>query len=109
MAKPFVKVTLILHGSDDALRIDDYVGDDGRFVPIGTQAAAAPERRDQIHYVDAEGYEIIIPFHAIVASNVTKETGEFTPLEDEFCKEDMPVDRGAVVGTAIVDVDKVGE
>ena len=109
MAKPFVTVTLTLHGSDEAVEITDYVGDDDRFVPIGTQAAAALEKRAQIHFVDAEGYEIIIPFHAIVASNVTKETGEFTPLEDEFCTADMPVDRGAVVGTAIVDVDKVGE
>ena len=87
--KPFVTVSIVIHGSDTPLEITDYVDDNGRFVNIGSQAASAIERRDAIHFVDADGHENIVPFHAIVASTITKEEGEFTPAEDGFCIDDV--------------------
>ena len=88
MAKPYVTVSLLLHGVDTEMEITDYVDNSGRFVPIGTQAAKAIEDRSQIHFVDAEGIELIIPFHAIVAVTITKESDDYTPLDDEYCVVD---------------------
>lgn len=85
MAKPYVTVSLMLHGTDSELEITDYVDNNGRFVPIGTQAAKAIEDRSQIHFVDAEGVEVIIPFHAIVEISITKESDAYTPLDNDYC------------------------
>lgn len=92
MAKPYVTVELILHGEDTPVTITDYVDNSGRFVAIGTQAAAMLERHEAIHYVDAEGVETIIPYHAIVAVNITKESDDYTKPDDEYC-EDAVIDR----------------
>lgn len=87
--KPFVTVSLELHMENgEPLEIADYVDDNGRFVPIGTQAAKALEMREQIHTVLSDGTEVIVPFHSIVASAVTKSEEEYTPAEDTFCVAD---------------------
>lgn len=88
--RPFVTVSLILHNADTSFEIADYVDDNGKFVNIGTQAANAIEKREQIHFVDAEGNEIMVPFHAIEVLNITKESGEFTPAADEYCTDAKP-------------------
>ena len=82
--KPYVKVTLTLHGGTEKV-ITDYVDNSGRFIAIGTQAAAMLDRHKAIHYVDANGVETIIPYHAIVAVNITKESDDYTKPEDAFC------------------------
>ena len=89
--KPYVTVTLTLHGGTEKV-ITDYVDNNGRFVAIGTQAAAMLDRHEAIHYVDANGVETIIPYHAIVAVNITKESDDYTELDDEYC-EDAVIDR----------------
>ena len=86
--KPFVTVSLLLHGNTE-VEIADYVDNNGKFVNIGTQAAAAIDRGDNIHYVTAEGVDTFIPFHAIDAVNFAKESDDFTPAEDAFCEEDV--------------------
>ena len=106
--KPFVTVSLRIHGYDSPFEIADYVDGNGRFVNIGSQAVAQLERGDAVHFVAAEGTEIIIPYHAIVAYSVTKEEGEFTPAEDAFCKSAEQGTTTAVVGTAIVGTSTVG-
>lgn len=88
MAKPYVTVSLILHGEDTPIEITDYVDNSGRFVAIGTQAAAMLARHEAIHYVDAEGVETIIPYHAIVAVNISKTSDDYTKLDDVFCVAD---------------------
>ena len=105
--KPFVTVSLLIHGGDTNIDIADYVDDNGVFVPLGTQVAAAVEAKRQIHFVDGDGNEVIIPFHSIEAANVTKEDGEYTPAEDEFCGA-IEKSKVAVVDSAIVDVDQAG-
>lgn len=82
----FTTVLLMLHDLDDSISISDYVDDDGRFVNLGVQAAAAIERKDAVHYVDPENGEIIIPYHAIVGVSITTEPGEYTKPDDEFCE-----------------------
>ena len=81
----FTTLTLTLHNIDDPIVIQDYVDDAGKFVAIGTHATAAYLRGEQIHYKDADGYEIIIPYEAIVASSITREEDEYTKPEDAFC------------------------
>lgn len=88
MTKPYVTVSVTVHGNDTPLEIADYVDDAGRFVAIGTQAAAMLGREQAIHFVDAEGAEYIIPYHAIVAYSITKTSDEYTKLEDEYCVVD---------------------
>lgn len=108
--KPFVTVTLGIHDAEETIEIKDYIDANGKFVNIGTQAAAAINRRVAIHYVNADGQEIVIPFHAITSVKFAKEQGTYTPAEDAFCK---PVSGGdgdtAVVGNAIVGTSTVGE
>lgn len=89
--KPYVTVTLTLHGGTEK-EIADYVDDSSRFVAIGTQAAAMLGRHEAIHYVDASGVETIIPYHAIVAVNITKESDDYTKPDDEYCT-DAVIDR----------------
>lgn len=89
--KPYVTVSLLLHGAPQPITIEDYVDEDsGRFINIGTQAAAAIARREQIHYVGEDGNEMIIPFHAIVSADITKESDEYTYPEDDFCQSLCP-------------------
>ena len=88
MAKPYVTVSVLIHGNDTPMEITDYVDDAGRFVAIGTQAAAMLGRHEAIHYVDAEGGEYIIPYHAVMAYTITKTSDEYTKLEDEYCVAD---------------------
>lgn len=85
----FTTVTLLIHGYEDTWQISDYVDDDGKFVNNGVQAANAIEKRQAIHYVmDDEGVdsEEFIPFHSIVAANITKSEGEYTKPDDIFCQ-----------------------
>lgn len=86
--KPFVTVTLKLHDGTPMV-IQDEVDANGKFIPRGTQAAAALARREQIYYAgsyNGADYEAIIPFHGIVSASIAKEQGEYTPAEDDFCQ-----------------------
>ncbi len=94
MAKPYVTVELVLHGVDSTVTIADYVDDNGRFVPLGTQAAAMLGRHDLVHFVDSNGVEVIIPYHAVVSYMVSKQTDDYTELEDEYCIADACVAEG---------------
>ena len=85
--KPFVTTNLLLHGDELQMGFQDFVDLDGAFHPIGTQAAMAVEAREQIH-VMYNDTEYIIPFHAIVAVYISKESDEYTPAEDTFCVAD---------------------
>lgn len=85
MTKPYVTVSLILHGGTTK-EIADYVDNDGKFIALGTQAMAMLERHEAIHYVDANGVETIIPYHAIVEVNVAKESDDYTEPEDAYCQ-----------------------
>lgn len=85
MTKPYVTVSLILHGGTTK-EIADYVDNDGKFIALGTQAMAMLERHEAIHYVDANGVETIIPYHAIVEVNVAKESDDYTKPEDAYCQ-----------------------
>lgn len=89
MAKPFVTVSLLLHGADSSLDIADYVDNSGKFVALGQYASAALARGEQLHFNDAEGIEVIIPYHAVVEYNVTKTTDDVTPADDAFCIESV--------------------
>lgn len=112
----FTTVTLILHGLDDSISISDYVDDDGKFVNLGVQTAAAIDRKEAVHYVDPENGEIIIPYHAIVGISIAKETQEYTKPDDEYCQPmacpTSPVcpsdDGDNTVGSAIVGTAQAG-
>lgn len=106
--KPFVTVSVMIHGGDSPLEITDYVDDNGRFVNIGSQVAAQLGRFDAIHFVDAEGTEVIIPYHAVVAYSVTKAEGEFTPADDAFCINDV-VNNTSYTISFYNDTDLVGQ
>ena len=113
--KPFVTVTLKIHGGTTET-IADYLDDDDKFVNLGTQAAAAIQRREAIHYVTQAGVETLIPFHAIDGITITRADGEYTKPADDFCeaiecitapmcKDGKPSSK---VGEAIVDESEVG-
>lgn len=88
--KPFVEVALMLHGVNGSFSFADYLNDNGEFINIGTQAAAAIARREAIHLYDENqgdnGAEVVIPFHAISIALTSKESGEYTKPEDDFCQ-----------------------
>lgn len=88
--KPFVTVSLILHDADSPVELADYINDDGQFVNLGTQTAAAIARREAVHSNDNNGSEVIIPFHAISAVTVSKKSGEYTKPDDDFCQPLCP-------------------
>lgn len=113
MAKPYVTVSLLLHGQDSPVDIADYVDNAGRFVALGTQAMAMLGRHETLHYIDAEGVETIIPYHAVVAYTVSKTSDDYTKLDDEYCVPDPCVAAGTCHASWTITFyngkDKVGE
>lgn len=85
MIKPGVMTYLRLHGVENLIRIMDYISD-GRYVPLGAQAAAMVSRHEAVHYMSQEGKEVIIPYHAIIAVAHQKYPEDWTPPEDAFCE-----------------------
>lgn len=85
----FTTVELILHGGDDALVIEDYTDDNGKFVNIGVQAANAIANRQAVHIVmlnDDDPVETLIPFHAIVSAIIEKAEDAYVKPDDAFCQ-----------------------
>ena len=85
----FTTVELILHGGDDALVIEDYTDDNGKFVNIGVQAANAIANRQAVHIVmldNGDPVETIIPFHAIVSATISKAEDTYVKPDDTFCQ-----------------------
>lgn len=82
----FTTVTLLLHNDGGELAISDYVDSNGKFVNIGVQALAALQAKKAIHITAQTGEEVIVPYHAVLGYSVTKEEGEYTKPEDDFCK-----------------------
>lgn len=84
--KTFTTVNLLVHGSgSNALVLEDYVDDNGEFVNIGAQVADAIEKKRALHYV-LDGDELYLPYHSIVNAIISREEGEYTEPEDDFCK-----------------------
>lgn len=87
MNKTFMTVNLTLHGGED-WGYEDYIDNNGKFHPLAVRALAMLEKHQQI-YINDGGYIDIIPYHAIVKYDATKETREYTQPEDAFCNEDV--------------------
>lgn len=91
--KPFVKVQIVLHGLEDEEPWDfeDRIDDDGKFIPLGTQVAGMLENHEPIFinggFDSGEHIELLIPYHAIEAYTIIKDSKEFTEPEDAFCYE----------------------
>ena len=89
MTKPYVQVFLELHGGTE-WNLNDYVDENGKYVALGTEAAAMLNRHEAIHYVDprngSEPVEMLIPYHAIVRSMITKSPAEYNEPEDSYCQ-----------------------
>lgn len=84
MNRAFITVTLTLHDGDP-IEVADYVDDNGKFVNIGYQAEKCIARREAVQFVDAEGVETFIPFHAIIGVQISREVKEVPDAEDKFC------------------------
>ena len=73
---------------------EDWVSDlDGKFYNFGVQTLAALKAHKTIDVYfpagyDGDAYEDIIPYHAVLDWSVTKEEGEYTKPEDDFCKSE---------------------
>lgn len=93
----FTTVNLTIHGLDEAPSITDYVDDNGRFVNIGVQVAAALTAKKTIHFM-MDGTEVIVPYHAVVTYSILHEEEPYTKPDDDFCKsESTPTDDGIVL------------
>lgn len=108
MTKPYVQVFLELHGGTE-WNLNDYVDENGKYVALGTEAAAMLNRHEAIHYVDprngSEPVEMFIPYHAIVRSMITKSPAEYNEPEDSYCQ---PVD-SPFVKSRTVSLPKYGD
>lgn len=92
----FTTVNIEVHGTLPYMYRDEVI--DGKFYNFGVQAYTAlkAHKAIDIHTPAGQGsdypFEEIIPYHAVTAWKVTKEEGEYTKPEDDFCK---PVDGGS--------------
>lgn len=84
MNRAFITVTLTLHDGDP-IEVADYVDDNGKFVNIGYKAEKCVARREAVQFVDADGVETFIPFHAIIGVQIGREVKEVPDAEDKFC------------------------
>lgn len=83
--RQFVTVHLEIRGGRGA-SIADRVDVDGRIVAIGTQAKAAIERCEDVHFINMSDREVIIPYHAIEFVSFDKELRNYLRPVDEFCE-----------------------
>lgn len=88
----FTTTRVLLHNATTPKRFNDDVID-GKFYNFGVQAYSALKAHKTIDiHSPAEGdypaEELIIPYHAVMVWNVTKEEGEYTKPEDDFCKSE---------------------
>lgn len=114
----FTALVLTLHDIGTYL-IGDYTSDgtaNGRFVNDGVRAYSALKKHEAIHYKNADGEEIFIPYHAVSTWRVDTVSGELVKPEDSFCQplecQTAPVCPGGsgsnTVGDAIVGEATVG-
>ena len=107
MNKPFVNVLVVLHG-DVEFNIYDYVDENGKYIAVGTEAAAMLDRHEDIHYMNLDEEpktEYILPYHAIIRSKVSKEPAKYEKPEDSYCQ---PVD-SPFVKSRTVSLPKYGD
>lgn len=87
----FTTTMVLLHSATPKGFDDEVI--DGKFYNFGVQAYSALKAHKTIDIKlpnsdDYNGEEYIIPYHAVMEWQVTKEEGEYTKPEDDFCKTD---------------------
>lgn len=87
----FTTTMVLLHSATPKGFDDEVI--DGKFYNFGVQTLAALKAHKTIDVVyPAEDSlpreEMIIPYHAVLSWSVTKEEGEYTKPEDDFCKSE---------------------
>lgn len=83
----FTTVNVEIH-KDGLGHMQEFVdyADGNKFYNHGVQALAALKAHKTIDINYPELGEKIIPYHAVLSWSVTKEDGEYTKPEDDFCK-----------------------